>query len=105
MKFFYSIFSKIYEPFARKMCRECEYFVKKGDTILRTFITASATVPEAEQKIKDSDNTLFELISDERTVKLVPDISEKPMLSPEDFADSFIELEGMFPPDFDAPTN
>jgi len=57
------------------------------------------------KKIKDADNTLFELVSDERTIKLVPDISEKPMLLSEDFADSFIELEGMFPPDFDAPTN
>ena len=57
------------------------------------------------KKIKDADNTLFELVSDERTIKLVPDTSEKPMLSPEDMADSFIELEGMFPPDFDAPVN
>jgi len=57
------------------------------------------------KKIKDADNTLFELVSDERTIKLVPDTSEKPMLSPEDLADSFIELEGMFPPDFDAPVN
>jgi hypothetical protein len=56
-------------------------------------------------KIKDADNTLFELVSDERTIKLVPDASEKPMLSPEEFAENFIELEGMFPPDFDAPTN
>jgi len=57
------------------------------------------------KKIKDADNTLFELVSDERTIKLVPDTSEKPMLSPEDLADSFIELEGMFPPDFDTPVN
>jgi len=57
------------------------------------------------KKIKDADNTLFELVSDERTIKLVPDTSEKPLLSPEDLADSFIELEGMFPPDFDAPVN
>jgi len=57
------------------------------------------------KKIKDADNTLFELVSDERTIKLVPDTSEKPMLSPEDLANSFIELEGMFPPDFDAPVN
>jgi hypothetical protein len=57
------------------------------------------------KKIKDADNTLFELVSDERTIKLVPDTSEKPMLSPEDLAESFIELEGMFPPDFDAPVN
>jgi len=57
------------------------------------------------KKIKDADNTLFELVSDERTIKLVPDISEKPVLTPEDFADSFLELEGMFPPDFDAPVN
>jgi len=27
------------------------------------------------------------------------------MLSPEEMVDSFIELEGMFPPDFDAPVN
>ena len=57
------------------------------------------------KKIKDADNTLFELVSDERTIKLVPDTSEKPMLSPEEMAESFIELEGMFPPDFDAPVN
>ena len=57
------------------------------------------------KKIKDADNTLFELVSDIRTIKLVPDTSEKPMLSPEDLANSFIELEGMFPTDFDAPVN
>ncbi|MFH1709532.1 MAG: hypothetical protein ABH860_00490 [bacterium] len=57
------------------------------------------------KKIKDADNTLFELIGEERTIKLVPDTSEKPMLTPEELADSFIELEGMFPPDFEAPTN
>jgi len=57
------------------------------------------------KKIKDADNTLFELVSDERTIKLVPDTSEKPMLSTEELAESFIELEGMFPPDFDAPVN
>jgi len=57
------------------------------------------------KKIKDADNTLFELVSDERTIKLVPDTSEKPVLSPEELAESFIELEGMFPPDFDAPVN
>lgn len=56
-------------------------------------------------KIKDADNTLFELVSDERTIKLVPDITEKPMLLSEDIAENFIELEGMFPPDFDAPVN
>jgi len=27
------------------------------------------------------------------------------LLSPEEMAESFIELEGMFPPDFDAPVN
>jgi hypothetical protein len=57
------------------------------------------------KKIKEADNTLFELVSDERLIKIVPDISEKPMLSDLDFADNLIELEGMFPPDFDAPTN
>ena len=57
------------------------------------------------KKIKDADNTLFELVSDERTIKLVPDTSEKQLLSPEEMAESFIELEGMFPPDFDAPVN
>jgi hypothetical protein len=57
------------------------------------------------KKIKDADNTLFELVSDERTIKLVPDATDKPMLSPEEMAESFIELEGMFPPDFDAPVN
>jgi len=57
------------------------------------------------KKIKDSDNTLFELVSDERTVKLVPDTSEKPMISPDELAENFIELEGLFPPDFDAPVN
>lgn len=57
------------------------------------------------KKIKDSDNTLFELVSDERTVKLVPDMTEKPTLTPDDLADGFMELEGMFPPDFDAPVN
>lgn len=56
-------------------------------------------------KIKDADNTLFELVGEERTIKIVPDASEKPMLSPEEFAENFIELEGMFPPDFDAPIN
>jgi len=56
-------------------------------------------------KIKDADNTLFELVSEERTIKIVPDISEKPVLMPEDIADNFIELEGIFPPDFDAPVN
>lgn len=57
------------------------------------------------KKIKDADNTLFELVSDDRAIKLVPDTSEKPMLSPDELADSFIELEGMFPPDFDTPVN
>jgi len=57
------------------------------------------------RKIKDSDNTLFELVSDERVLKLVPDLSEKPQFPIGDFADNFIELEGMFPPDFDAPIN
>jgi hypothetical protein len=58
------------------------------------------------KKIKDSDNTLFEMVSDERIVKLVPDLSEKPLFPAEDMSpQNFIELEGMFPPDFDAPTN
>jgi len=57
------------------------------------------------RKIKDSDNTLFELVSDERTVKLVPDANERPPLTQDVFSENFIELEGMFPPDFDAPTN
>ena len=57
------------------------------------------------KKVKDADNTLFELVGDERTIKLVPDTSEKPALTPEELAESFIELEGMFPPDFDAPVN
>jgi len=57
------------------------------------------------KKVKDADNTLFELVGDERTIKLVPDTSEKPLLTPEELAESFIELEGMFPPDFDAPVN
>ncbi len=57
------------------------------------------------KKIKDSDNTLFELVGDERTIKLVPDANEKPMLASDEFADNFIELEGMFPPDFDPPIN
>ncbi len=34
MKFFYRIFSKIYELSARKMCRECFNFIKKGSVIL-----------------------------------------------------------------------
>ncbi len=34
MKFFYRIFSKIYELSAKKMCRECSYFIKKGSVIL-----------------------------------------------------------------------
>ncbi len=57
------------------------------------------------KKIKDSDNTLFELVGEERTIKLVPDINEKPALASDEFADNFIELEGMFPPDFDPPIN
>jgi hypothetical protein len=57
------------------------------------------------KKIKDADNTLFELVSDERIVKLVPDANEKPQFFDGDGADNFLELEGMFPPDFDAPTN
>jgi len=57
------------------------------------------------KKIKDSDNTLFELVSDERVLKLVPDLTEKPMFPQSEFSDNLIELEGMFPPDFDAPTN
>jgi hypothetical protein len=57
------------------------------------------------RKIKDQDNTLFELVGEDRTIKLVPDINEKPAYNGDDFADNFIELEGMFPPDFDAPTN
>ena len=57
------------------------------------------------KKIKESDNTLFELVSDDRVIKLVPDISEKPIFADQEFADNFIELEGMFPPDFDTPVN
>lgn len=57
------------------------------------------------KKIKDSDNTLFELMSEERVVKLVPDLTEKAPFPSGEFADNFIELEGMFPPDFDAPIN
>jgi hypothetical protein len=57
------------------------------------------------RKIKEQDNTLFELVGDERTVKLVPDINEKPLFAANEFADNFIELEGMFPPDFDTPIN
>lgn len=57
------------------------------------------------KKIKESDNTLFELVSDERVIKLVPDITEKPVFADQEFSDNFIELEGMFPPDFDTPVN
>jgi hypothetical protein len=57
------------------------------------------------KKIKDADNTLFELISDDRVIKIVPDLSEKPYLPDQGFEDTFIELEGMFPPDFDTPVN
>jgi hypothetical protein len=57
------------------------------------------------KKIKDSDNTLFELVSESRVIKLVPDLSEKPVYSTDDAMDNFIEIEGMFPPDFDAPIN
>ena len=57
------------------------------------------------KKIKDADNTLFELVGEERTIKLVPDTSEKTALLPEEFAENFIGLEGIFPPDFDTPVN
>jgi hypothetical protein len=57
------------------------------------------------KKIKDVDNTLFELISEDRTIKLVPDLTEKRPFVAGDFSDTFIELEGMFPPDFDTPVN
>jgi hypothetical protein len=57
------------------------------------------------KKIKDSDNTLFELVGEDRTIKLVPDVSEKPEMAADQLADDFIQLEGMFPPDFDPPIN
>lgn len=57
------------------------------------------------RKIKDSDNTLFELVGEDRVIKLVPDLSEKPRFLAGDFAEDFIELKGMFPPDFETPTN
>jgi ubiquinone/menaquinone biosynthesis C-methylase UbiE len=34
MKSFYKFFSKLYEFSAKRMCRECFYFIKKGDYIL-----------------------------------------------------------------------
>jgi len=57
------------------------------------------------KKIKDADNTLFELVSDERVIKLVPDMTDRRPMVAGDFSDNLIELEGMFPPDFDTPVN
>jgi len=34
MSYFYRIFSKFYEIAAKKMCKECEGFIKEGDRIL-----------------------------------------------------------------------
>lgn len=57
------------------------------------------------RKIKETDNTLFELVGAERIIKLVPDIIEKAPFSAGDFTENFLELEGMYPPDFDTPIN
>jgi len=57
------------------------------------------------RKLKDVENTLFELIGEERTIKLVPDLSEKPQIPSDILSGNFIEMEGIFPPDFDAPIN